>query len=198
MALNISDITPNAAAPVAPTEDEFKVNEVPEREGDVAIPDAVLQVPYFRALLEGAPPAVRVGFDEQFPEKALIEENAQDLIQAGFGFYRTKANDASVLFNTRFVSPKELAAADKAGKLDTIAPPFSELKGFFDQSLSGDAAAPVAPAVNPTPVALPPQPAGSADKITAARLKNLAVGSPTSGPQPGAGRILNNILKTAV
>lgn len=206
----MSDITPSAAAPVAPVADAAPVApaapEAPKTES--GLPDDVLRIPSMRALLTGSPPAARIDpkRDSNLPELAIIKENTKPLLEAGFDFYQSKTTPDQVMFNTQFVSKKELEAADKAGKLDTIAPPFDELKSFFDQGISGETApadapadgAAALPAVSNTPVALPPQPAGSANKITQARLKNLAVGSPTSGPQPGAGRILNNILKPTV
>lgn len=56
-------------------------------------------------------------------------------------------------------------------------------------------AAPLAP----SPVSTGPSaPAGTQRKLTNARLANLQPGAPTSGPSPGSGRLLNQILKPVV
>jgi hypothetical protein len=57
----------------------------------------------------------------------------------------------------------------------------------------------------PPPIAPPPQqpdakpaPASAARQIMAQRISGMNPGAPTSGPQPGAGRLLNQILRPAV
>jgi hypothetical protein len=57
-------------------------------------------------------------------------------------------------------------------------------------------APPVAQAGGPAPTAMPPAPTPS--RVTTQRKQNLTAGSPTSGPRPGAGRVLNEIMKPVV
>jgi len=184
----VAGSTAAAPAPSAPA--------VPELNPDATIPDEVLQIPEFRALLEGAPPAVFAPKGDRSPEVDIIEKNVNPLLEAGFGFYRTKDDAGSVLFNTRFVSGDEIKAADEAGKIATIAPPISELRDFFAKDLQGPEA--TAPAAAPAQPAVAPASSGVQNRLANARVKNLAPGSPTSGPVPGQGRILNNILKPSV
>jgi hypothetical protein len=44
----------------------------------------------------------------------------------------------------------------------------------------------------------PPAPASVQRRLMQQRVTNLSGGAPTSGPAPGAGRLLNNILKPVV
>jgi len=204
MAISPEDILPanNApvappAAPAAPTTPE---PEAKGKKGESLIPEEVLQFPVVRALLQGAPPAVFSPTGDKSPEAAVIGKNYKKLLEAGFGFYRAK--DGTVMFNNMFVSPAEIKLADEQGRLGDFAPPLSELNQTFDQFDQGGAAA--APGAAPAPVAgaagqpmAPPTPSVT-NRLTSARAKNATPGSPTSGPNPGAGRILNNILKSAV
>jgi len=186
------------AAPEAPTTPEAKPAK--SEKGDSVIPEEVLQFPVVRALLKGAPPAVFSPTGDKSPEVAVIGKNYKKLLEAGFGFYRAK--DGTVMFNNMFVSPAEIKLADQEGRLGDFAPPLSELNQTFDQFDQGGAAA--APGAAPAPVSgaagqpmAAPTPSVT-NRLTTTRAKNATPGSPTSGPNPGAGRILNNILKSAV
>lgn len=182
------------AAPAAPAPAEAPVEEAPAPEAEPSIPDAVLEIPEFMGLLEGKPPAVSIAADAPTPESQTVMQNQQALADAGFGFYKSSDGSKNVIYNSQFVSPEQIAAADKKGKLDTLATPFAELQGAYQSATGGApaAAAPVSAAVTA------PQPASAQRAVTNARLKNVAPSSPTSGPVPGQGRILNGILKPTI
>jgi len=135
---------------------------------------------------------------------------------AGMGLYRTVAGDLGVLFNRMFISDEEISNADKSGQLAEIAPSFDEVNQMI--SASGDkhpalnpdlqtptglkagvpptpgATSPIQPPAVPTAAPVKPAPPGQAN----AKAKNALPGSPTSGPKPGAGRLLNQILKPVI
>ena len=164
-----------------------------------------------QGLFAGSPPALSAPLAEfaKRPEGQLIQKNAPMLQKAGMGLYRSIGGDLGVMFNSFYVSGEEIKAADEAGKLTEIAPPFDAI----NQQIAGMGADAhpalqkreqpqgfkTAPAKNPpqsqSPVRMPPPSAEKDIKAQQARMKNMAPGSPTSGPKPGAGRMLNSILK---
>lgn len=173
----------------------------PESEPTTSLPDEVLQIPTVYALLHGAPPAVYASKQQQDPEIQTVVKNQKSLIDAGFGFYGSKDGKNTVLFNGAYVSQQVLEKADAEGKLTEVVPSFDEVKAKFDSAISGTppeagSALPGAP-VTPTPGGAPPS-SRVQNTLASARVRNLQVGSPTSGPVPGSGRILSNILKPVV
>ena len=175
------------------------------------MPDEVLQIPAMQAVFAGQPAAVSASLKDftNRPEAKLIASNKDGLMKAGLGLYRSLGGDLGVIFNQLRISGEQIKAADQAGTLLEIAPPFDVVNQQVAQS--GEAnpvlsaqppaglasgGAPAAAAQMGSPVRPPaPLPASSQKSITNARLKNQTAGTPTSGPKPGAGRILNNILK---
>lgn len=207
---------PNAAVPtVAPT-------DAPQ--GPV-IPPSLTKVPAIQGLLAGAPPAVSVvikDFKNNPLEKEIVE-NKDALGAAGFGFYRSLSGHIAVMFNRFHIHPEDIKAADRAGKLQVLAPPLAQV----DHALAGkthalkNAKFPTAFASPQPPIAPqagaqaaqaanqgeePPQAAPAAGapnqalarKLLAARLQNIQPGAPTSGAAPGGGRLLNSVLKQVV
>lgn len=183
MAINLTDALGQPAAPEAP----------PDEGG---IPPAVLEIPEMSALLAGTPPATWVERGDESPEVQVVMQNKDALMDAGFGLFGSNDGQTVVFFNGQYVQPEELQAADKLGKLRQFAVPFSELKASLAPA-SGSPEAPAAPSAPPSASAAPPG-AGFEKKLATRRMKNLAVGSPTSGPSPGAGRILNSIMAPVV
>lgn len=169
--------------------------------------DDLLQIPAMQALFAGQPPAVSTLIKEfsQRPEAKIIEDNKDAIQRAGVGFYRSMAGDMGVLFNQLHIAGQDLVEADKAGRLAEVAPGFDEVNQavsmsgegnpVFSAQVPGGAKTANIPAPAPSPA---PAPASVQNKLTTARLKNMSPGAPTSGPQPGAGRILNTLLKPAV
>lgn len=202
------------SAPVAPPSVDPAATESPvanDKNGD-GIPDEILQIPAMQAVLAGSPAAVSAPLTtfEKRPEALAIIKNKDALLRAGFGLYKSLAGDTGVIFNTFHMHEQELQAADKAGKLLQIAPSFDQVNqsvataGPDTHPLLQAGEAPQGP--KGPPMAAPPQmnaapapsPASVQNKLSTARTKNLAMGSPTSGSQPGAGRLLNNILKPVI
>jgi hypothetical protein len=147
------------------------------------------------------------------PEAKILAENKQGLTEHGFDFYKSQSGDLGVIFNTLHIHPQDLQAADAAGKLREIAPPFDVVNhavtkaGLHNPVLTAQtppkgqamAAPPVPPQAAQAPMPAQPAvaPAGSAilKNLMNQRVKNMQPGSPLSGPEPGAGRLLNQILK---
>ena len=180
-----------------------------------------------QGLFAGSPPALSANLKEfaHNPTAELIAKNKDDLMRAGIGFYRSLSGDLGVIFNQMHIHPEDLQAADKAGKLLAVAPNFLSIDHEISKSgpnhpllhISGpptSAAAPtmkappqMASALAATPQAPPPSSAPGLQtpavaslqkQVMGLRAKTLSPGSPTSGPAPGAGRILNQILQPSV
>lgn len=230
-------VEPNATAP-APSPEVAPAASVPatdsaasdQMRGNAGLPDELLQIPALQALMAGTPPALSATLKEfqTNPAAQLIVKNKDDLMRAGLGFYRSLSGQVGVIFNQFHLHPQDLQAADKAGKLGTLAPSFDSVNHEVSKSgpqnpvlASGNvpggpkpptvkgppqtASGMLAPAneagPTPSPAAAPmPSPGAGKiqQKIMGARLANVNPGSPTSGPVPGQGRILNNILKPVV
>jgi hypothetical protein len=178
-------LTPEDLTAVAPT-----TPAAPAPEPEAEVPEEVLQIPAFSAMLSGKPPAVFTPKGVSTPETKAIERNIQPLMKIGFAVYRPLDDSGSVFYNTAFVGAEELRAADEAGQLDTIAPPVTEVI----QAFSGSEAAAPGPVSQPSGA---PNPALE-KTLNRARVQNMSAGAPTSGAAPGAGRLMNSILKTAV
>ena len=215
-------IEPQPAAG-APQDETPTVDPSQPAQAAPELPDALLKVPAMQALMAGSPPALSATIKsfEKKPEAKLIASNKDLLKQAGMGFYTSLSGETGVIFNGLHIHPEDLLAADKMGKLSTIAPPFDSVDHAVSKSgLQNPALRPsrvpnapanprlkapptIANTVSPEPA---PQPAPQVKQATAGlqkailgqRAKNAAVGAPTTGPAPGAGRILNNILKPVV
>lgn len=203
MAISIDEIAPKPAqgapAPSPATSTPPPAPDAATGQPEAEIPDEVLAIPAFRGLLEGKPAAAFAVDGETGPEIAAIVKNAQTLMETGFGFYRGLDDKTNVVFNTQFISGDEIKKADQAGKLAEVAVPFSELQSSFNSAMGRSAAPAPAPSAAPAPGASgAPQPAEVASRTNNARIKNLQPGAPSSGPAPGQGRLLNNILKTTV
>lgn len=168
-----------AAAPAAPAEQGL--DSLIAQDGEV--PEEVLRIPAFNALLEGKPGAIYSPNGEKSPDLATIMKHSPELIKAGFGFYKAESMPVNVMFNALKMDLADLALADSEGRLDEVAAPFSEVKASYDQMISEDQAAakaaPTAPAVPTSAGPLPAPPAASVqNKMATARAGNLSGGSP--------------------
>jgi hypothetical protein len=169
-----------------------------------------------QGLVAGAPAAVSMDisqFAKTEPGK-LIAANADGLQEAGVGFYHSMRGDIGVLFNQLHMHPADLQAADKAGKLASVAPPWSKV----DHALSkAGAAHPAlghrgAPAAPPMATPLPPPqvatgaiqppgkplPAKAQNQLLQARIAATQPAAPTGGPAPGQSQLLNRVLKPII
>ena len=207
-------VTPSAtpdAAPAAPAT-------------PTGLPAALTKVPAIQGLLAGTPVAVSAPIEE-FKDTEVgkeIVKNREALMNAGFGFYKSMKGGLAVMFNRFHIHGEDIKAADKAGKLQVIAPPFNQVdhalskmggKHMVGKTVPAGFAMP-SPQTSPQPGAAmaagqptsmdPAAPAGGQasgalqKRLLSARLTNQQPGAPTSGPAPGAGRLLNSILKPVV
>lgn len=184
--------------------------EAPQAAGAGAIPEDLLKIPAIQGLIAGQPGAVSAPIAEfaKRGEAKLVVEHKDALLKAGMGLYRSLDGQTGVIFNQLYVNPEEIKQADQAGQLLEVAPPFDVVNqalskaGLAHPVLSHSGEAP--PAAAGAPIPTPPQasaapiPASAQRKTQAARLANLAPGGPTTGASPGAGRLLNAILKPVV
>lgn len=193
MPISIDDIAPKAdtnAAPAAPapapTEDD----------GGAGVPEALAKLPTFNLLLQGKPPAVWASKDSTAPEVKVFAEHMPELAKLGFGAYITKSQPGAVLFNMAHIDPKQIVLADEKGELSAVAPPIEEVNVAIADGLK---ASPPAPAEAPMPAGAPmAAPTPTNKPLNTARIKNVTPGSPSSGPVPGQGRVMNSILKEAI
>jgi hypothetical protein len=181
----------------------------PAGEQSAGLPEDLLRIPAVQALLVGQPGAVSASLADfaKRPEGQIIAANKDPLMAAGMGLYRSMKGDLGVLFNRLFVSDQEIMDADKSGTLMKLAPSFDEVNSQVSkaggshpilnkefQTPTGFKTSPP-PAVSAgAPLSAPPAP----PKLVAGKARNIPLGSPTSGPKPGAGRLINQILKPVV
>jgi hypothetical protein len=197
--------TPASPAPAAPP-----VND----EDGGGIPNELIKIPAVQAVLAGAPPAVSMrikGLGEREDIKSIVE-NKDALLGAGFAFYRSINGDLGVMFNAMRIHPEDIKAADQQGKLRQIAPDFDlvnhEVAKLGPDHPVRNATAPSGPAAQASSAPpqsasgqlplMPPPPASVQRRLAQQRVMNLQPGAPTSGPAPGAGRLLNSVLKGVV
>jgi hypothetical protein len=220
---NLVAPAPDAAPPVAaaaPPMADAEASTSP------SLPDSLTKVPAIQGILVGAPPAVSAQL-KQMEHSELGKEiaaNKDALLAAGFGFYKSIHGGVAVMFNRFHIHGDDLKAADKAGKLQVLAPPIEQVDhalaknggkhlrgvkmptGFASASPQaaiqpGAQAAQGIPSSLDAPSAAPMAGGASgalAKRLQGARLANQSLGAPTSGPAPGAGRLLNSILKPVV
>lgn len=198
-------VEPKESAPMGA--DVIPEPKAKAKAGSSKLSDELLQIPAMQAIFAGQPAAFSTSIEDfaQRPEAKIIEDNKDAIQRAGVGFYRSIAGDMGVLFNQLHMAGQDLIEADKGGRLLELAPAFDEVNQAVSTSgegnpvlsaqVPGGAKTANVPAPAPSPA---PAPASVQNKLTTARLKNMSPGSPTSGPSPGAGRILNNIMKSAV
>lgn len=205
-------IEPKDETQVSPEQAVSPDGETPPSSETPQIPDALLKIPAIQGILAGQPPAVSAPI-EQFKKTAagkLIAENGQALQQAGMGFYVSHSGKIAVMFNALHVHPQEIQAADKAGQLLKIAPPFSVVNHQISKMGPADHPAlnplptpggPKGPPVLQPPVStnmVAPPSSGIGKKLLTARLTNLQGGSPSQGPNAGQGALLRQILKPVI
>jgi len=214
--MDTATVEPNDTAPA--TADVQPTDTAPTPQDTHGLPPELLHTPAMQAIFAGNPPAVSASLKDKRPEFGIIAKNKDALLAAGIGLYRSLSGDTGVLFNQLYINGNDILAADKAGKLLSIAPPVdavtqavsksgtanpvlarNAVPGAFaqptavepPQSASGLMAVPAA-------TAAPAQNSGLQSKILGARLNAAAPGAPTSGPAPGRGRLLNKILTPVV
>ena len=229
--------------PADPQQEQQQESQVEPQQGEAQGPKLtpqLLKMPAMQALFAGAPPALSAHVKDftvkTRDEARVIKENLPALQQAGMGFYQSLSKQLGVIYNKLHIHEADLLAADKAGKLQQLAPPFDQInhavgksgmrnpvlavshvpKGFkmpaqiaapqlSPQMAPGTAGQPISPENPPQGAAPLPAsggaqgaPSGVQRALAKARISALQPGAPTSGPSPGAGRLLNSILKPVV
>jgi len=212
-------VEPNVTAPAAPD----AAPAAPEAPAvkQTALPPELLKLPAMHALMAGSPPAVSAPIKEfsNRPQAELIVKNIGALQAAGFGLYRSLDGKLGVLFNQLYLHGDELKAADQAGQLSKLAPPFDVIdhvnskSGHLNPVLSRKAVpgglknSPMPTTqqfsnsggnIPAAPVGSAPLPASAQKRIAGTRAANMGPGVPTSGQTPGQGALLRSILKPIV
>ena len=162
-----------------------------------SLPPAVSKNPAVALILEQKIPGVLFPANVDYPRGDELSQHAQTLIDIGLGVYIDKQQN-SVVFNPVVVSVEEVEKAGEAGELEQLFPEYGKLTG---ETPTNSSAAPMnsASVLPPSPSgAIPKQTASAANSTNNARLKNMTPGAPTSGPFPGAGRVVNTLAKRAV
>lgn len=185
--------------------DDIQPKSEKKPSADDGLPDKLLsEVPALHLLMQGSPPATYAAKGADFPELKLLEQHGKELASAGFRAMPTADGKSIVFYNGLYLNPDKIKEAEKSGSLDKIAAPYAELRSAFEgakNSAATDGGTTEAPPAAPAAASATPesQPAPSVQKkLTTARIASLAPGSPTSGPMPGSGRILNSIVKPVV
>lgn len=188
MAIDVNQLIAPEAQP-AP-EEQGSVNPAAALE---TLPADVLDIPAVFAVAKGQPAAVSTPNPSDDPAVKALTKNAQSLVAGGFGLYESRDGKTRVLYNSSLMDVGSLLDADVQGTLGDVAPDFSSL-----QTPGANPALPGATGAAPAQQA-ESQPAPDVqNQLATKRTTNLSAGSPTSGARPGAGRILNNIMKSAV
>jgi len=112
--------------------------------------------------------------------------------------YFAPSSDALVVYNEGQITEQQLAEADAAGQIQTLAQPF--------QSLGGEGGAPAGggslPAVPAGPAPATPQSLAAGlvapPGVAPARSANLSPPPPARQARPGAGQIANDLIRRAV
>jgi hypothetical protein len=193
--------------PKSPTAPKQSAAADKNRDG---IPDEILELPAFQALFAGAPPAVSASIDalSKRPEGELLAKHKDSLMKAGLNLYRSLSGDLGVIFNQLYIAPEDIQAADKAGRLTEIAPPFDAVTEQISKSGDGNpvlsAKGPTGGFPTPTPQTPPqgaamPAPANAQQaRMAQQRAESLTPKAPTKRPAPGAGKLTNAILKPVI
>lgn len=171
------------------------------------IPPAVAENPVVKDVLSGKIPGVLVRAGMNYPKANELAKDPQVLLDLGMQFYLSQAEDI-VVYNPTKISEEELQAAEQQGVLDKIVPDYGIISGEAPEKPSKkEAKAEVTPtkaakAVPYSTEVLPstkPPPAKVQNKLATDRLAalNVAKAGPTSGPVPGAGRVVNTLATPA-
>jgi hypothetical protein len=179
------------------------------------MPEPLLKIPAVSGLLTGKPGAFSLPIKESKGREDLqdLAKYKDWLTQAGMAVYTALDGKTGVVFNQLYIHPEELKAADAAGQLSQLAPPFDQVNHLIGKSgtahpaLDANHSVPVGvkgPPVPQPPLAasaappVAPAPASAQRKVMTAQVNNLQPGGPTSGPGPGQGQLLRAILKPVV
>ena len=206
-ALPIPTSAPAPTAPAAPVAPALEATK-----GAPKIPEDVQNNPVVKDVLAGRLPGVLVRPGVYYPKAFKIAESMEGLIEVGLDLYFAQ-DESTVLFNPIHLSAEELQTADSQGKLHQIVPDYETISGerpgkppkgtklgYGYSQAPAASQAPSTPTGGAGPAAMALPPAGSQEKIANERVNrlNIAQGSPSSGPIPGGGRVLNAAVAPAI
>lgn len=193
------------AAPAGPIQSA----EGDERHPLALTPDEAAQIPPVKQIVEGEIPGVYVNASEKDdPLWSFLKINLPVIGKLGLGVYKSADSSKVALFNPETVP--DIKSLDAQGQLDSQLVPFSQfagqkvdlgaLRGQPKTEATGSTTdLGVQPAASPTPAQpIPSTPPATGKKLATTRLANLTPDQPTEGPRPGAGRLINGLLKRAV
>jgi len=165
---------PGAAAPTP----------APQEAAPVQVP------PPFSDVVAGTVPAVAVPpihkDTEPDPVQSFVIQNLDTLTKAGLDYFEA-SNATTVVFNPAKISEAQLAKADKAGKLNEVAPIAALPQGAAGAPAEGAPAPEAAPLA---PVQAPAAPAG----VGRTRLANVQPPGPGIKPNPVPGQLAKRAL----
>jgi hypothetical protein len=155
----------------------------------------ILQVPFIAEVKQGSlaavyAPAAMLGADAG----EVVARLQSALPRAGLGLAEAPKSAAFVVYNPQMVSPEEIAQADEAGQLDSIAAPIQSGQGAAGQAPVQD----VVPNDTPSPTAnviAANSPASTALAPIRAAATNPVPASQRAMPSQG---ILDGLTKRAV
>lgn len=133
-------------------------------------------------------------------------------MKAGIAFYKSLSGQLGMIFNALKIHPDTLKQADKAGTLTEVAPPFEAVNQALASNPEGhpilgmdpnaELAPPQPPGMTPpqsgSGALVPPAPQGTIEKLQRERIKSTMPEGPTTGMRPGAGRVLNQLMKPTI
>jgi len=208
----LANVTPTAA-PGAPTP-TTTTPSAPAPKAPV-LPAEVQNNKVIKEVLQGSIPGVIVRPNLYYPKAYKIAESWEDLMAVGLDFFWTP-DQSTILFNPAKISEEEIKKAINDGIINQILPDWETLSGERPQKppkgvqvgFGGADTPPPTPMAPEAPGALPAtnlRPVSGAggdlsNKLANQRIRNVNVvnAGPTSGPVPGAGRILNAAATPAV
>lgn len=210
-----------APPPVPPSasqmpQDGAQPQGAPESGEAPQLPPEVLKLHAVQGLIAGAPAAVSMDISNfaKTEDGKTLAKYAQQVQDAGLGFYKSMSGDTGAIFNGLFIHPQDLQAADKAGKLTSVAPPWTKVS--HEISKAGEnhpalaykgppggpaSATPQQPPQAATGAIQPagaPLPAQAQNKLLQARIAATLPAAPTGGAAPGSSRLLNSVLRPIV
>lgn len=159
------------------------------------LPPEILEMPIFKGILEGSPGALWTPTGDKSHEAVTAVKNGKALNEVGIFFFRDKPSGLDLIYNAQYIDPSLVEAAAKKGKLKEIAQPLAETVAAFNGAAG---VTPVAKEGESLPAAGAPSSVPVDSALNTQRVNNLSPQGPTTGPLPGAGRILNSIATPTV
>jgi len=153
--------------------------------------------PAIQAVFAGQPAAVSTPVKNEDPAIKTAWDERDALSQAGIGFYKSLGGDVGVIFNALFLPEDQLKAADAAGQLLQVAPPYTDVAksvtsaGPENHPLLNAQTPPAPPAASPpsprqtgSGVLTPSAPKSTLRRLQSERVKALTPGGPTEFKHP--------------